>query len=74
MLSHTTRSKQLQSVPLPSSIKVKNLYGYGYNLTSDQLTEITESFNLFDPNKTGTITYHELKAIMRALGFDVKKS
>jgi centrin-3 len=29
---------------------------------------------LFDPHKTSNITYHELKVILRALGFDIKKS
>lgn len=32
-----------------------------------------EAFELFDANKTGTIDLHELKVLMRALGFDVKK-
>jgi centrin-3 len=34
---------------------------------------LREAFELFDANKTGTIDLHELKVLMRALGFDVKK-
>jgi Ca2+-binding EF-hand superfamily protein len=42
-------------------------------LTEDQKQELREAFELFDANKTGTIDLHELKVLMRALGFDVKK-
>ncbi|CAM9599827.1 unnamed protein product, partial [Heterosigma akashiwo] len=30
-------------------------------------------FTLFDANKTGSIDLHELKVLIRALGFPVKK-
>lgn len=43
-------------------------------LAPEQETEVREAFELFDPHKTSTITYHELKVILRALGFDIKKS
>jgi centrin-3 len=43
-------------------------------LPSDQQQEIKEAFDLFDPHATQSITYHELKVILRALGFEVKKS
>ena len=33
-----------------------------------------EAFELFDPNRTSSISYHELKVILRALSFDIKKS
>jgi Ca2+-binding EF-hand superfamily protein len=42
-------------------------------LSEDQKQELREAFELFDANKTGTIDLHELKVLMRALGFDVKK-
>lgn len=42
-------------------------------LTEDQKQELREAFELFDANKTGAIDLHELKVLMRALGFDVKK-
>merc|ERR1711908_200764 len=35
--------------------------------------EIREAFNLFDTDHSGSIDYRELKAAMRALGFEVKK-
>lgn len=43
-------------------------------LSAEQQTEVREAFELFDPHKTSHITYHELKVILRALGFDIKKS
>lgn len=42
-------------------------------MTEDQKQELREAFELFDANKTGSIDLHELKVLMRALGFDVKK-
>jgi Ca2+-binding EF-hand superfamily protein len=42
-------------------------------LTEDQKQELREAFELFDSDKTGYIDLHELKVLMRALGFDVKK-
>ncbi|RYG98445.1 hypothetical protein EON65_51425 [archaeon] len=42
-------------------------------LTEDQKQELREAFDLFDANKTNSIDLHELKVLMRALGFDVKK-
>jgi EF-hand domain len=43
------------------------------DLTEDQKQELKEAFELFDNDKTGSIDMHELKILMRALGFDVKK-
>jgi len=43
------------------------------DLSDDQKLELREAFELFDADKTGTIDLHELKVLMRALGFDVKK-
>ena len=43
-------------------------------LTEDEKQELRESFDLFDADKTGTIDLHELKVLMRALGFQVKKT
>jgi len=42
-------------------------------LTEEQLEEVKEAFNLFDTNHSGTIDVRELKAAMRALGFEMKK-
>merc|ERR1711927_57138 len=41
-------------------------------LTDDQLDEIREAFSLFDADASGMIDVRELKAAMRALGFEVK--
>ena len=42
-------------------------------LSEEQTEEIREAFNLFDTDHSGSIDYRELKAAMRALGFEVKK-
>ena len=43
------------------------------NIRREQIEEIREAFNLFDTDHSGNIDYRELKAAMRALGFEVKK-
>ena len=43
-------------------------------LDEEQKEEIREAFTLFDTDGSGTIDARELKAAMRALGFQVKKS
>lgn len=43
-------------------------------LTEEQENEIKEAFDLFDTEQNMSISYHELKVILRALGFEVKKS
>jgi Ca2+-binding EF-hand superfamily protein len=42
-------------------------------LDEELLAEIKEAFTIFDTEHSGTIDARELKAAMRALGFDVKK-
>lgn len=37
-------------------------------LSEDQRQELKEAFDLFDSERNGSIDYHELKVIMRALG------
>ena len=41
--------------------------------SDEQIEEIREAFNLFDSDGSGSIDYKELKAAMRALGFETKK-
>merc|ERR1712137_1157788 len=41
-------------------------------LSDEQLDEIREAFSLFDSDASGMIDVRELKAAMRALGFEVK--
>merc|ERR1712134_152238 len=41
-------------------------------LTEEQMEEIREAFGLFDADASGAIDVRELKAAMRALGFEVK--
>ncbi len=43
-------------------------------MDEEQKEEIREAFNLFDTDGSGTIDARELKAAMRALGFQVKKA
>merc|ERR1712100_49273 len=40
--------------------------------SEEQLDEIREAFSLFDADASGMIDIRELKAAMRALGFEVK--
>jgi Ca2+-binding EF-hand superfamily protein len=44
------------------------------DLTEEQRQEIKEAFDLFDTDGSGSIDAKELKAAMRALGFQVKKA
>merc|ERR1712086_870566 len=41
-------------------------------MSEEQLDEIREAFSLFDADASGMIDVRELKAAMRALGFEVK--
>merc|ERR1712183_388536 len=41
-------------------------------LSDEQMDEIREAFSLFDSDASGAIDVRELKAAMRALGFEVK--
>merc|ERR1712166_1234249 len=41
-------------------------------LSEEQMDEVREAFNLFDGDQSGAIDVCELKAAMRALGFEVK--
>merc|ERR1711998_319438 len=41
-------------------------------LTEEQMEEIREAFGLFDADASGMIDVRELKAAMRALGFELK--
>ncbi|CEG49057.1 caltractin [Plasmopara halstedii] len=43
-------------------------------LDNEDLEEVKEAFRLFDTTSSGTIDMRELKAAMRALGFQVKKA
>ena len=43
-------------------------------LSEDQRQEVKEAFDLFDTERNGFIDYHELKVILRALGFEAKKA
>ena len=42
-------------------------------LTEEHIEELREAFSLFDTEKRGAIDARELKAAMRALGFEVSK-
>ena len=50
------------------------LFAQPPELTEDQRQELREAFELFDADKKGSIDLHELKVLMRALGFNVKKN
>ena len=63
MLGTTSRRKQ-QNLGHSQTTKRKVR-----GLTEDQEQEVREAFSLFDPHQTNQISYHELKVILRALGF-----
>ena len=42
-------------------------------LSEDQMDELREAFGLFDSDNKGALDARELKAAIRAMGFDVKK-
>eukprot|EP01083_Nonionella_stella_P034740 94990_1 len=44
-----------------------------HEMSQEEMQEVKEAFNLFDTDNSGTIDVKELKAAMRALGFEVKK-
>jgi len=56
---------------LKSSSSATNKKNAG--LSEDQLNEIREAFQLFDPEKSNSIDLRELKAAMRALGVDLTR-
>ncbi|CAM9946220.1 unnamed protein product, partial [Discosporangium mesarthrocarpum] len=43
-------------------------------LTWEQNQEVEEAFDIFDYHKTGTLDLHEVKVLIRALGFSVKRT
>merc|ERR1712093_278750 len=55
----------------PTNIMGKKAAKRG-GLTEEQMEEVREAFNLFDNDQSGAIDVRELKAAMRALGFEVK--
>eukprot|EP01023_Acetabularia_acetabulum_P002404 TRINITY_DN10956_c1_g1_i1.p1 TRINITY_DN10956_c1_g1~~TRINITY_DN10956_c1_g1_i1.p1 ORF type:complete len:173 (-),score=35.43 TRINITY_DN10956_c1_g1_i1:384-902(-) len=42
-------------------------------ISSEEIKEIREAFDIFDQDKNGKLKYRELKVAIRALGFPVKK-
>ncbi|KAK2197201.1 bifunctional EF-hand domain/EF-Hand 1 [Babesia duncani] len=62
------------SFSLPGKINIGSIPRKGkYEIREDQLKEITEAFNIIDTERTGKMDYHELKIVLRALGFEAKK-
>merc|ERR1711959_555714 len=57
---------------LPKTMSRRGAKKKAGQLTDDQLDEIREAFSLFDSDASGAIDVRELKAAMRALGFEVK--
>ena len=43
-------------------------------LTTEELSDIQECFDLFDTKRSGNIDYHEFKTALRALGFNLSKN
>jgi len=62
----STRSKYAMGLGAASKRKKQSL-------DDEQLEELREAFNLFDTDASGLIDARELKAVIRALGFEVRK-
>ena len=68
-------------IPLSICLSISHLPIYSYIYLSIYLPIsclsiylLSQAFDLFDADKTGKIDLHELKVLMRALGFNVKKN
>ena len=61
-------SKKKSTSPYPKSVARRR-----QALDEELLAEIKEAFSVFDTEHSGSIDARELKAAMRALGFEVKK-
>merc|ERR1712159_401393 len=57
---------------LPKTMSRRGAKKKAGQLSEEQLDEIREAFSLFDSDASGAIDVRELKAAMRALGFEVK--
>merc|ERR1712034_7790 len=58
---------------LPQRENRRPLIKRSNNLSEEQLEEINEAFKLFDTENSGNISPRDLKAAIRALGFEIKK-
>lgn len=57
----------------PAKKSTKKRAQFRQELTSEQLAEITEAFDLFDTEGSGYIELKDLKVALRALGFEPAK-
>lgn len=40
-------------------------------MSDEQIREFNQTYNYFDRNKNGQLEYHEFKACLRSLGYDL---
>merc|ERR1712167_376552 len=67
----TTMSKRGKTAPKqPEKFRAKKYERPG--LSSDEVAEMKEAFDLFDNDGSGAISVNELTSAMKSLGFDVK--
>ena len=66
------RPRNLLPTPMPSSSRRRS--DHAEPLLDWQLDEIREAFNIFDADATGKVSYSELRAAMRALNYNPKRS
>lgn len=62
----------LYVLSMPSLTPPPNALPQRAELTAEERQELTEAFGMFDAEQTGRIDLHELKVLMRALGFQVR--
>merc|ERR1712154_508475 len=65
-----TKSKPLRRLR-PSNVHLK--HSQNQQLNENQKRELKEAFELFDTDNSGTIDMKELRAAMKALGYDAQK-
>lgn len=63
--SHTKANVASSSQPKKLTPKLE--------LNQQQIQELRQAFDLFDTDSTGTIDVREIKVVMRAMGFELKK-
>ncbi|WBW74880.1 spindle pole body half bridge protein, centrin Cdc31 [Schizosaccharomyces osmophilus] len=68
------RAKRRPRATSPTPARLTSYAPARVEITEEQRQDIHEAFKLFDSDKDNAIDYHELRAAMRALGFNAEKS
>ncbi|EEB06708.1 centrin [Schizosaccharomyces japonicus yFS275] len=69
-----SRIKRRSRASSPTATRLAAYPAARVEISEEQRQDIKEAFELFDSDKDHAIDYHELRAAMRALGFEAQKS